>query len=62
MYCKLWEGGWKKVRVTSPQGVYIVRGDMEWEGEGGGSKTEKLGWYHLWMVPNYSRILKQKSR
>ena len=29
-------GDKKEVRVTSPQGVDTVRGDIGWQGEGGG--------------------------
>ena len=35
--------GEKEERVTSPQGFDVVRGDMGWQGEVGGSLSWKFG-------------------
>ena len=44
--------------VTSPRGGYMVRGDMGWQGEGGGWKIGILGWRKGWCKKNDTTIVK----
>ena len=49
-YCKLLGGGVERSQRWR-QGGWKVKGNVGWQGEGGGPKIGIWGWLHLWMVP-----------